>query len=286
MDNLQRLANIRMYYVISFVKLLCLIALLKEFDMNWMVMAKTPPAIDYPKQIEPKTLRIVGGYGTSIVKHPYMVSIRYKNNFLCGGTLVTPKCVMTAAHCSVMASPGSWEIHAGTTYLQSNGLVRHVRKWMVPTTFNFFTIDMDIAILMLDRPIYSKTIRAVELDFDELKENDKLLITGWGLKDQYPSAKLSNELQAVNVSLSNFKKCSNAYSSQNNVTENMFCAVGKFGSDACQGDSGGPAMRVGKQVGIVSWGYRCGAPEFPGVYTRISSKNVSSFIKYIIPSYC
>lgn len=273
------------YYNIYFLKYLILIIFLIQV-VNISLKVSLACEELYLGTMKPKSLRIVGGYGTSIVKHPYMVNIRYKNNFLCGGTIISPKCVMTAAHCSVMASPGSWEIHAGTTYLQSTGVIRHVRKWMVPTAFNFFTIDMDVAILVLSRPIYSKAVRPIELDYKNLRENDNLLVAGWGLKDQYPTAKLSNELQAVNVSLSNFSKCSNAYATQNNVTENMFCAVGKWGSDACQGDSGGPAIHMGKQVGIVSWGYRCGAPEYPGVYTRIGSKNVSNFIKFIIPSYC
>uniref|UniRef100_A0A1A9V916 Peptidase S1 domain-containing protein n=1 Tax=Glossina austeni TaxID=7395 RepID=A0A1A9V916_GLOAU len=172
--------------------------------------------------------RIVGGHSTTIAEHPYMVSIRARNHFICGGTLVSTKCVMTAAHCSILASPSRWQVHAGTTFLKSHGIARTVRKWMVPADFNFFSIDMDVAF--------------------PLEEDDDVTVTGWGLKKEYPAAKLSNELQAVTVTLTNTEKCIKAYSEQNNVTENMFCAIGEHGSDACQGDSGGPAIRDGKQV--------------------------------------
>lgn len=238
------------------------------------------------KSYVPMSTRIVGGHSTTIAEHPYMVSIRARNHFICGGTLVSKKCVMTAAHCSILASPSRWQVHAGTTFLKSHGIARTVRKWMVPADFNFFSIDMDVALLQLSRPLHEPVLRPIEIDFSPLEEDDDVTVTGWGLKKEYPAAKLSNELQAVTVTLTNTEKCIKAYSEQNNVTENMFCAIGDHGSDACQGDSGGPAIRDGKQVGIVSWGYRCGTPKYPGVYTRLSSENITRFLKFLLPLYC
>ncbi|XP_065359806.1 trypsin-like [Calliphora vicina] len=233
-----------------------------------------------------RTMRIVGGHNTSIAEHPYMVSIRYKEHFICGGTMISQKCMLTAAHCSILESPGSWEIHAGTTYIETKGLIRKVRKWMVPLEFNFFTVDMDVAIVELDRPLYSRSVRPIEIDYSPLQESEEVVIAGWGLKSEYPLAKLSNELQAVKVSLTSYEECLKAYLPHNNITQNMFCAIGSWGSDACQGDSGGPAIRRGKQVGIVSWGYRCGSPEYPGVYTKLSSANVMRFVTYVIYNNC
>lgn len=48
----------------------------------------------------------------------------------------------------------------------------------------------------------------------------------------------------------------------------MFCA-GEGVDDSCTGDSGGPAVIDDELVGIISWGYSCGSPEYPGVYTQV-----------------
>lgn len=234
-----------------------------------------------------KPMRIIGGHNASITEHPYMVSIRYRSHFICGGTMITSKCMLTAAHCSILKSPGHWEIHAGTSYIRSRGVVvRKVRKWMIPADFNFFTIDMDVAVVELDNPIQSKIVQPIDIDFNPLNENEEIIVTGWGLKDEYPLAKLSNELQAVKVTLTPFDDCVKAYTRHNNITENMFCAIGDWGSDACQGDSGGPAIRQGKQVGIVSWGYRCGSKKYPGVYTKLSSAHIKDFLMFLIKTHC
>lgn len=55
----------------------------------------------------------------------------------------------------------------------------------------------------------------------------------------------------------------------------MICA-GTPGQDSCQGDSGGPLVVNGVQVGVVSWGYGCARPGYPGVYSNIA--NLRGFI--------
>lgn len=48
----------------------------------------------------------------------------------------------------------------------------------------------------------------------------------------------------------------------------MFCSFKKR-EDTCYGDSGGPAVIDNRLVGIISWGYDCGASGLPGVYTLL-----------------
>lgn len=55
------------------------------------------------------------------------------------------------------------------------------------------------------------------------------------------------------------------------ITETMMCAGLEDGSvDSCQGDSGGPLVADGVLIGVVSWGYSCGVPHHPGVYTNVA----------------
>lgn len=58
----------------------------------------------------------------------------------------------------------------------------------------------------------------------------------------------------------------------------MMCA-GLKNNDSCQGDSGGPLIQNNIQVGVVSWGYGCGAEGFPGVYARIGHPEIRKWIK-------
>ena len=67
--------------------------------------------------------------------------------------------------------------------------------------------------------------------------------------------------------------------------KSMFCAgFMEGGRDACVGDSGGALICVENEKpviqGIISWGYKCGKPNFPGVYTRVS--NYVDWVKYHI----
>lgn len=66
--------------------------------------------------------------------------------------------------------------------------------------------------------------------------------------------------------------CNEAYSFMNEITPRMICA-GDFtdgGKDSCQGDSGGPLVSDNVLYGVVSWGYGCARPNYPGVYTNVA----------------
>ena len=85
-------------------------------------------------------------------------------------------------------------------------------------------------------------------------------------------------LQCADVAVVNHDTCNSAASYAGAILRGMFCA-GLYedgGVDACQGDSGGPATMdfdedsTGTLVGVVSWGYGCAYPGFPGVYTDVA----------------
>lgn len=70
----------------------------------------------------------------------------------------------------------------------------------------------------------------------------------------------------------NQTECSKAYNNMGGITDRMICAGFKAGGkDACQGDSGGPLVADNKLVGVVSWGYGCAKPDYPGVYSRVAA---------------
>lgn len=76
----------------------------------------------------------------------------------------------------------------------------------------------------------------------------------------------------IYVPIVNQLACKSLYGTISTVTDRMICAgYINGGKDACQGDSGGALARNGIAYGIVSWGYGCALPNYPGVYSRISS---------------
>lgn len=93
-------------------------------------------------------------------------------------------------------------------------------------------------------------------------------VTGWGLTKENGS--MSDKLIAVEVPIVSQEDCRSVYG-QSAITSRMICAgLPEGGKDACQFDSGGPMRYANQLVGIVSWGYGCARPGFPGVYTKIA----------------
>jgi trypsin len=99
--------------------------------------------------------------------------------------------------------------------------------------------------------------------------------SGWGTTT--PGGDLPNQLQAVNVTITDREVCNTAYADYGGITVNMICAGEPGGGkDACQGDSGGPLTVDGQLVGIVSWGLSCALADYPGVYSNVFT--LKSFI--------
>ena len=96
-------------------------------------------------------------------------------------------------------------------------------------------------------------------------------VTGWGtLQSGGNQPEVLNEVQ---VTVQTNDQCNSAYGG--GITDNMICAA-DAGKDSCQGDSGGP-MVVEENgrfalAGVVSWGYGCAMPEYPGVYARVTAQ--------------
>ena len=105
-------------------------------------------------------------------------------------------------------------------------------------------------------------------------EPGKLLtVTGWGATTEGGFG--SNSLKKVVVPTILEEECNASTSYAGAVKPGMFCA-GIGGKDSCQGDSGGPIVsgRVTSemvQLGVVSWGYGCARPNYPGVYADVSA---------------
>ncbi|XP_037889720.1 trypsin-like isoform X2 [Glossina fuscipes] len=215
-----------------------------------------------------KESKIIGGTVIPINIAKYQVSVRlkalegqygYGHGHLCGGSVITQRLVLTAAHCvtnsnldvPVTRSPRELTIVMGSVLLYHrlpNNLQYTVQQVIQHADFNTTTLVNDIALLFLNGYV------------------------PWN----WPTGQTSKVLLAGQVPIIKYTECCENYG---NLPQSMLCAgyMREGGIDACQGDSGGPLECNGQLVGIVSWGNGCAEPGNPGVYT-----NVSGFYEWIL----
>jgi secreted trypsin-like serine protease len=221
---------------------------------------------------------IVGGEPVAdIADTPWQVALvsggEDRNQF-CGGSLVAPTWVLTAAHCVdnfiVGMDPTRLEVVAGTLEYASGGEQMAVKAIHAHPSWNDGNMDFDAALLELASPAaIGVPIELMAADA-ELPVGPAVRVSGWGATAEGGPG--SNELLFVEVPVVATDECNLPASYNGAITDAMFCAGAREGGiDSCQGDSGGPVDDGAKLVGVVSWGHGCARRLKYGVYTRVSA---------------
>jgi trypsin len=238
--------------------------------------------------------RIIGGGATNSARFPYAVSIQDSIGHFCGGSLIAPDMILTAAHCQ----GGSYNAVIGRHNLSSNsGESISMKKEFPYPQYNDKTTDGDWMLVLLEDST-SQNIPFIKINYDQAKPypDQEVVVMGWGdTTSDDTTTELANQLMSVTVNVVSNEDCEASEGSiggwkedyNNQISENMLCARDK-GEDSCQGDSGGPLVIPGNkndgsddvQVGVVSWGIGCASPDFPGVYARVS--RVTDWIKQTV----
>ena len=220
--------------------------------------------------------RIVGGYDAASETAPWQVSLQRRNGeHFCGGSLLTPSWVLTAAHCVPGTRPEDVVVMHGSHSLSAGGSKRGVSRIIVHENYRNVEAGDDIALVEVDRPFPgAATLQPQGPQLNRVfgPPGACAMVTGWGNmrgRSSYP-----DWLQAVNVPVVDQAECDRAYPGR--ISEKQVCAGYAQGTqDSCDGDSGGPLVVPGgvtgwTQLGIVSWGEGCARPNSYGVYTRVS----------------
>uniref|UniRef100_A0A3P9CGZ2 Transmembrane serine protease 4a n=1 Tax=Maylandia zebra TaxID=106582 RepID=A0A3P9CGZ2_9CICH len=220
--------------------------------------------------------RIVGGTDTSIDHWPWQVSLQRSGQHTCGGSLVSPRWVVTAAHCFTGSNKElrQWAVVSGQTSIITLG-GSSVDRVIVNADYNAETNDYDIALMRLTRPITVSDVRRPVClppkDYSITAET-YMTVTGWGYRRE--NGAVADILQEAKIPLIAQSVCSSPTVYGSIITNRMLCAGFPEGKvDACQGDSGGPLVHISDSswnlVGVVSWGVGCARKGKPGVYTKV-----------------
>src|SRR5688572_27523241 len=248
-----------------------------------------------PTQTGDVSGQIVGGAPASLGEWPWQVVV-FPGPFLCGGSLVSPQWVVTAAHCVEGMTPPNVDVIAGVYNLASptpGYQLRGVIQIISHPSYNPTTLDSDIALLKLDAAITLGGSGETKTGLISLASNSmgtlegrNSWVTGWGaLSTGGPG---SNQLYEVQVPIITNTICNDPNHLGGQITANMLCAgiLNTGGKGFCQGDSGGPVVVQNgaqwKLAGVVSFtGSICGSPQTLSVSTRVS--NYTTWINSNVP---
>merc|ERR1712128_59037 len=221
--------------------------------------------------------RIVGGVETEVNEYPWQVALvsRTGRSPFCGGTLISNRHVMTAAHCTAGSSPSQMRILLGEHRTDDSTQIKvEVESINDDPLYDSNNMRNDFSILTLKEPVtFTKAISPACLPSTatQMFAGQVATVSGWGTLSS--GGNQPTVLMEVDVTVTTNEVCKGVYGS--GISDINICAM-DAGKDSCQGDSGGPLFikENGRYtlIGVVSYGYGCASPNIPGVYARTSAR--------------
>jgi secreted trypsin-like serine protease len=225
--------------------------------------------------------RIIGGDDAAEGQFPYQVSLRRRevNRHFCGGSILSNRFILTAAHClqNDNADPNNVFAVVGA-YRQTEGGVKVELDTLTPHDgFDIRELIHDIGIIRTAEEItFTDLIQPIALPTSQLNGMTRVVLSGWGKHQSAASFATPDILQFSELTAIGQDECKSRYDDvpmlQAKIHESVVCTLDKKKGGACHGDSGGPLVDPAHkiQIGVVSWGVPC-AKGFPDVFTRVYS---------------
>ncbi|XP_045537012.1 uncharacterized protein LOC106710086 [Papilio machaon] len=232
--------------------------------------------------------RIVGGSQAAEGSVPYMVAMTsglMLRSLLCGGSLISARHVLTAAHCiDAVYSSGALSrylrVTVGTNRWNSGGQSYNLSRNVTHPNYVSTTIKNDIGILVTStNVVFSNLVQPVVLSYDHIGAGVRSKAAGWGRTRQ--SGSMSAALQRLIVTTIDGQQCVRDVG-QRAAELNLrappvephieLCVYHSPGHGMCNGDSGSALVIESSslQIGIVSWGLPC-ARGAPDMFVRVSA---------------
>ena len=244
-------------------------------------------------------IRIIGGVHAKSGEFPFMTALVFKGykparGQFCGGSLIAPNVVLTAAHCvsdfvSRPGKPARYPVSRIQAYVgafdlnRSPGIAVDIKEIYMDNRYGDYEDKNGIAWLKYDFALLrlAKSITSIPplriASATPSASGTVFKVIGFGLTAGGNNNSASPILNKLDVPLISLSQCQAFYAplKMGILAQNICAGYPQGGKDACNGDSGGPLLYRSSAgialVGIVSWGAGCAVPNAPGVYTKVSS---------------
>nr|AAK12273.1 thrombin-like enzyme precursor [Deinagkistrodon acutus] len=213
---------------------------------------------------------VIGGDECDINEHRSLALVYITTGFLCGGTLINPEWVLSAAHCD----RGPMHIFLGMHSLKAPKEDEQKRiakeKFFCLSSKNYTKWGNDIMLIKLDSPVNNSAhIAPISLPSNPPSVGSVCRVMGWGSITS-PNVTIPGVPHCANINILDYEVCRATKPELPAKSRTLCAGILEGGKGSCDGDSGGPLICNGEIQGIVSWGGDiCAQPHEPGHYTKV-----------------
>uniref|UniRef100_A0A8D2NJW4 Peptidase S1 domain-containing protein n=1 Tax=Zosterops lateralis melanops TaxID=1220523 RepID=A0A8D2NJW4_ZOSLA len=205
--------------------------------------------------------RIIGGREVEPHSRPYMAYLQVQNgseHSSCGGFLIRPDAVLSAAHCVDMKGKLNITVILGAHNVRDREQSQqriHVRRWVIHRKYSREGFQNDIVLLKLEpKAQINEDVQTIciPMSKERVRAGAKCELAGWGWTSM--RGRRTNVMKEVELKVQKEKKCQEAFQNENYQPKSMICVGDDSDKGPYNGDSGGPLICNQKAHGIVSYG--------------------------------